>query len=111
MKAEPKAERTRVCQGMPPAKKVNAHRPTEKATTPQTSKKRRKTRSRDEEELEPWTCVCCGFTQRATRRTMEEHAQCTRCSCVRGDVLHRERSAGVDHLLASRPFQTAYPFR
>lgn len=100
-------------------KKKASPAPTQ-ATTAERTTGRRKKRSRpnpeeeeneEEEELASWTCQACGFAQRPTRRAVEEHAQCAQCSCVRGDILHRERSAGVEHLLMDRPLQTAYSFR
>lgn len=76
-----------------------------KAPTKKAKSKRPKTKSPPkEEEGESWTCtnVACGFVQRPTRRTREEHAQCAQCACVRGDVLHRERSAGNNSVLQKR---------
>ena len=42
-----------------------------------------------------------------------EHIECKRpgCCVIRGDVLHSERTTGVDPLLAARPLQTTHPFR
>ena len=42
-----------------------------------------------------------------------EHIECKRLGCcvIRGDVLHSERTTGVDPLLAARPLQTTHPFR
>ena len=103
--------------------KSNDNNKTQRNTTASTTrtggKRKKKTSSSrrpnpvgdEEEELESWTCHSCDFAQRPTRRTMEEHAQCSRCSCVRGDVLHTERSAGVEHLLRNHPLQTRIPFR
>ena len=100
------------------AKSNNNNKTKRNITASATGGKRKKKTSspvgeeeKEEAELESWTCHACDFAQRPTRRTMEENAQCSRCSCVRGDILHTERSAGVEHLLRNHPLQTSIPFR
>ena len=63
-------------------------------------------------EMTGWKCASCGHAHKMTRRAVEKHARCTRCACVRGDVLHKERAAGVVYdLFRTRPLQNVYPFR
>jgi hypothetical protein len=54
----------------------------------------------------PWSCEACGHEHMVTRRTAEKHAECARCSCVRGDVVHAHRHVGVLPLLAERPLRS-----
>ena len=54
----------------------------------------------------PWSCEVCGHEHMVTRRSAEKHAECARCACVRGDVVHAHRRAGVLPLLAERPLRS-----
>ena len=54
----------------------------------------------------PWSCEACGHEHMVTRRSAEKHAECARCACVRGDVVHAHRQAGVLPLLAERPLRS-----
>ena len=59
----------------------------------------------------PWSCEACGHEHTVTRRSAEKHASCARCACVRGDVVHAHRQAGVLPLLAERPLRSHTSFR
>ena len=54
----------------------------------------------------PWSCEACGHEHMVTRRSAEKHASCARCACVRDDVVHAHRQAGVLPLLAERPLRS-----
>ena len=40
------------------------------------------------DSMTPWECAACGHAHKLTRRSMHLLAQCARCACVRGDVVH-----------------------
>jgi len=63
------------------------------------------------DSMTPWECAACGHEHKLTRRSVHLLAQCARCACVKGDVVHSLRLAGVGPLLAARPFQNEVSFR
>lgn len=63
-------------------------------------------------EMVIWKCAPCGHVHVVKRARFRETAQCALCRCARGDVLHKERAAGVVYnLFRTRPLQNVYPFR
>ena len=66
---------------------------------------------RGELDAVPWNCQACGHEHKVTRRSVLIFAKCARCQCVRGDVVHSLRLAGVGPLLKARPFQNEVSFR